>query len=151
LLALFGVVCLFVVAMALPETRPGVVHGPIGIGRALRTYVALACDRRFLGFTLCSTLASMGMFAYVAGSPFVLIELYHVPAQSFGWIFGLCAIGIVSAAQLNHRLLNYYRPVALLRGALIGMLACAVLLLIMTSTNWLGLPGVVAPLAGFVA
>jgi DHA1 family bicyclomycin/chloramphenicol resistance-like MFS transporter len=151
LLSVFGVVCLVIAATALPETRPGVVHGPIGIGRALRTYAALFCDRRFVGFTLLSTLSSMGMFAYVAGSPFVLIELYHVPAQSFGWIFGLCAVGIISAAQLNHRLLAYYRPVALLRAALFGMLGCAILLLIMTRTNWLGLAGVIPPLAGFVA
>jgi DHA1 family bicyclomycin/chloramphenicol resistance-like MFS transporter len=151
LLGLFGIACLLVVVTALPETKPGVSGGPIGIGRALRTYAALACDRRFVGFTLCSAFSSMGMFAYIAGSPFVLIELYHVPAQAFGWIFGSGAIGIISAAQINHRLLASHRPIDLLRMALVGMLGCGLVLLLMTTTNWLGLAGVVLPLVGFVA
>ncbi len=151
LLAVFGAACLSVVVTALPETKPGVSRGPIGIGRALRTYVSLACDRRFVGFSLCSTFSSMGMFAYIAGSPFVLIELYHVPAQAFGWIFGSGAVGIISAAQINHRLLSSHRPATLLRRALLGMVGCSLLLLVMTATNWLGLAGVVVPLVGFVA
>src|SRR5262249_13997287 len=82
LLGLFGALSLVVVVSALPETKPGTTHGPIGIGRAFRTFASLLVDRRFAGYCFTSTFSSMGMFAYIAGSPFVLIQLYHVPAQA---------------------------------------------------------------------
>ncbi|MFO0658834.1 MAG: hypothetical protein U0165_03225 [Polyangiaceae bacterium] len=33
------------------------------------------------------------MFAYIAGSPFVLIELHHVPAEQYGYFFDRTRLG----------------------------------------------------------
>ena len=41
------------------------------------------------------------MFAYIAGSPFVFIELHHVPASAYGWLFGANALGLIATSQLN--------------------------------------------------
>jgi len=54
------------------------------------------------------------MFAYIAGSPFVFIKLYGVPAEHYGWLFGSNAAGFILVAQLNARLLAKRGPAFLL-------------------------------------
>ena len=59
-----------------------------------------------IDLALGAGLAFAGMFAYIAGSPFVLIQLHGIPAEHFGWVFGLNALGFVVASQVNARLLK---------------------------------------------
>ena len=58
-----------------------------------------------------------GMFAYIAGSPFVFIKLYGVPAEHYGWLFGSNAAGFILVAQINARLLVKRGPAFLLARA----------------------------------
>ena len=50
------------------------------------------------------------MFAYIAGSPFVFIELYGVSPSHYGWLFGLNAFGLIAGSQWNARLLRRHAP-----------------------------------------
>ena len=61
---------------ALPETLPPARRASGGVGAVLKGYGKLLRDRHFLGGTLRSNFAFAGMFAYIAGSPFVFIELF---------------------------------------------------------------------------
>ena len=47
-----------------------------------------------------------GLFAYIAGSPFVFMELYELSEKSYGWIFGMNALGFIGGSQLNRYLLT---------------------------------------------
>src|SRR5690625_148939 len=70
------------------------------------------------------------MCAYIDASPYVLIELYRVPAQHFGWLFGLNALGLIMASQINARLLRFSTPEAILaRSIWMPLLAGLVMLL----------------------
>jgi DHA1 family bicyclomycin/chloramphenicol resistance-like MFS transporter len=81
-----------------------------------------------------------GMFAYIAGSPFVFIQLFHIPESSYGLIFGLNGVGLMLASQLNRRLLRSHRPEVILGWSVkVGALAAAVVFL----ATWAGLPHVV--------
>jgi DHA1 family bicyclomycin/chloramphenicol resistance-like MFS transporter len=82
---------------------------------AIANYISLLKNRNFIGYAIPDSFIRAGMFAYIAGSPFVFIELYHVPAQQYGWLFGANAIGIVSAAQSNRILLRHFQPETILR------------------------------------
>jgi DHA1 family bicyclomycin/chloramphenicol resistance-like MFS transporter len=42
-----------------------------------------------MGSLLAGTFASAGMFAFISGSPYVYIDYFGVPAQHYGWLFGL--------------------------------------------------------------
>jgi len=69
------------------------------------------------------------MFAWIAAAPYLVINLYKVPALYFGWIFGANAAGFMIAAQINRRLLKSYRADDILpRGALAAVIAAAILL-----------------------
>jgi DHA1 family bicyclomycin/chloramphenicol resistance-like MFS transporter len=144
-LALFGVACLVAVKAGLPETIPR-DQPRIPLSKAMGNYAALLADRRYLGYALSGGFGQAGMFAYISGSPFVIIDLYGTPAHYFGWLFGLNATGIVAFTQLNRRLLLRYDSDRVLDfGNLAGFLMC-ILLLIMAWTNAAGLIGILVPL-----
>ena len=114
----FGLICLALVHLTMAETRDTRQSAPLTPRRVLADYRALLGTRRFMAHGLTGGLASAGMFAYIAGSPHVLIELYGIPAEHFGWVFGLNAVGFVLASQLNARWLRQVPLATLLRRAL---------------------------------
>jgi MFS transporter, DHA1 family, multidrug resistance protein len=118
LLAAFALACLLAIHFGLRESHDIRHEPPLSLGAVLRGYGGLCASRPFLGYSLSGGLAMAGMFAYIAGSPFVLIELGGIPAAHFGWAFGANALGFVAASQLNARALKNHEPSRLLRRAL---------------------------------
>ncbi|KII30017.1 major facilitator transporter [Pseudomonas fluorescens] len=101
------------VALGLPESMPA--HLPRQpLSGALHQYGRLLKDPVYLGHALTGGIAIAGMFSYIAGSPFVIIKLYGIPAEHFGWFFGVNAAGFILVAQVNARLLAKRGPAFLL-------------------------------------
>ncbi|APR85774.1 Multidrug resistance transporter, Bcr/CflA family protein [Minicystis rosea] len=134
----------------LPETAqtrtPRLDVGAIGGG--LRSILR---DRGFLAFTMTGAFSQAGMFAYISGSPFVLIELFHVAPQKYGLIFGTNAFGLIAGSQINHRLLTRYSPGQILARATMSLTAAGLLLLAVAVSGWGGLWGIVVALFLFLA
>ncbi|WP_200626210.1 multidrug effflux MFS transporter [Pseudomonas sp. LAM2023] len=127
-LSLFSAGCLLAISLGLPESLPA--HMPRQpLSGALRQYLRLFADRVFLGHALTGSIAIAGMFAYIAGSPFVFIKLYGVPAEHYGWLFGTNAAGFILVAQVNARLLAKRGPAFLLARAVWLYLAAGLVLL----------------------
>ncbi|MFV3376680.1 multidrug effflux MFS transporter [Pseudomonas sp. NY11226] len=127
-LSLFSAGCLLAVSLGLPESLPE--HIPRQpLSGALRQYLRLLADRAFLGHALTGGIAIAGMFAYIAGSPFVFIKLYGVPAEHYGWLFGTNAAGFILVAQVNARLLARRGPAFLLTRAVWLYLVAGLVLL----------------------
>lgn len=136
----FGVLCLLLVLWGLPESLPVERRTRAGLGTALRVYGTLLADGRYMGYVLAAGLASGAMFAYISGSPFVFIELNGVPPERFGLLFGLNALGLILASQLNRWLLLRYASGQILVVAL-GVTATTGLLLAgVTATGIGGFP-----------
>jgi len=127
-LSLFSAACLVAIGLGLPESLPA--HMPRQpLSGALRQYLRLLADRVFVGHALTGGIAIAGMFAYIAGSPFVFIKLYGVPAEHYGWLFGTNAAGFILVAQINARLLAKRGPAFLLVRAVWLYLAAGLVLL----------------------
>ena len=127
-LTAFSALAALAVALGLPESLPdNVPRQPLS--GALRQYGRLLKDREFLGHALTGGIAMAGMFAYIAGSPFVFIKLYDVPAEHYGWLFGSNAAGFILVAQINARLLANRGPAFLLARTIWIYLAAGVVLL----------------------
>ncbi|WP_223504799.1 multidrug effflux MFS transporter [Pseudomonas sp. BF-R-24] len=122
------------VATGLPESLPA--HIPRQpLSGALRQYGRLLADPIFLGHALTGGIAIAGMFAYIAGSPFIFIKLYGVAAEHFGWLFGINAAGFILVAQVNARLLAKRGPMFLLARAVWVYLAAGLTLLAVSSLH----------------
>ncbi|MBH3414018.1 MULTISPECIES: multidrug effflux MFS transporter [Pseudomonas] len=127
-LSLFSAASLLAVSLGLPESLPASMPRQ-PLSGALRQYLRLLTDRVFIGHALTGGIAIAGMFAYIAGSPFVFIKLYGVPAEHYGWLFGTNAAGFILVAQVNARLLAKRGPAFLLVRAVWLYLAAGLVLL----------------------
>lgn len=127
-LAIFATLCLMAVLRWLPETRPQELP-PAPLSGAFGQYRALLGNAPFMGYSLAGGVAMAGMFAYIAGSPFVFIELYGVPAEHYGWLFGSNAAGFVIMAQVNARLVRAGGPAVWLRRVVLVYLSSGLCLL----------------------
>ncbi|HCR1551619.1 TPA: multidrug effflux MFS transporter [Pseudomonas aeruginosa] len=144
-----GLACLGV-ALWLPETIP--IHGERPpLSGALGQYRRLFADRLFLTYALSGGVAMAGMFAYIAGSPYVFIQLYGIPSEHYGWLFGSNAAGFIIMAQVNARLLRYRGPAFWLRRIIWGYLLCGLALLGIASLQPASLWLLLIPLFGCVA
>ena len=148
-LAVLGAACLALMATALPETST--TRTRIEPGTLVDGVKRLLGHRSFLAHTLTGAFSQAGMFAYISGSPFVLIELFHVSPQRYGWFFGANALGFIAASQVNHRLLAGRGPGALLARGTVATAAMGAILLALAVTGIGGLPAVAAALFGFMA
>lgn len=117
ILALAGLATLLAVWRQLDETLTTPLPS-LSPQLVLGGYWQLLCNRHFMTQSLAGGLAMSGMFAYIAGSPHVLIELYQVAPGHYGWIFGANALGLIAASQVNARLLRHHSLHGLLRAAM---------------------------------
>jgi len=132
---IFVSMCLLAVYFTLAESHHQRAQ-PLQLGKVLTSYGQLLVNRTFMGYTLSSGLTFSGMFAYIAGSPHVFIELHHLSPTHYSWIFGSNALGFITASQLNAYLLR--------RGyAMLGILQRAIWLPALVSSSLL-----IAELAG---
>jgi MFS transporter, DHA1 family, multidrug resistance protein len=128
----------------LPETLPSA--RPLALGYILATYRGLLADRFFLGASLATGFSSAGMFAYIAGSPFVFINLFGVKPERFAWFFAANAAAVVIGAQINGRLLHGHSPERVMRAAAFVQAAAGVLLIAATRFTPSSLASIALPL-----
>lgn len=128
-LALFGAVCLAGTWLGLPETHPSSPDSALDLRSVAARYRSIGTDRRFVIYCLAGALGMGGMFAYIAGSPFVFIGHYRFAPNQYGLLFGLNSSGIIAAAQVNRMLLRKRRPEALVRGVVLVELVLGAVLL----------------------
>ena len=87
---------------------------------------------QFYTYTLTGAFAASGLYTYIAGSPHVFMELYGVSEKQYGWIFGIIAMGLVIASQVNTFLLRKYSSQKIVRVTLICQVFAGALLFLGT-------------------
>jgi DHA1 family bicyclomycin/chloramphenicol resistance-like MFS transporter len=135
-LALANFLCMLCIAFLLPETNAK-KHAAIRAKAMAKGYGRLLTNRNFVGYLIPDTAIRAGMFAYIAGSPFVFIQLFGIPANRYGLVFGLNGLGLVAASQVNRRLLRAFQPETILRWSVRIAAAAAALVFLFT---WAALP-----------
>jgi MFS transporter, DHA1 family, multidrug resistance protein len=105
-----------------------------------KSFLAVFTNPRFYTYCLTGSLAFTGLFAYVAGSPVVFMNVFGVSQKAYGWIFALLSVGFIGSSQLNNLLLKRFNSQQILRFILICYLALAILFFIFSQMGWLALP-----------
>ena len=103
---LWGVICLLVVGLRLPETLPRERRGQVSLAGAFAIYGRLLLDPLAIGLLLAGGMSFAAMFAYITGSPFYFIELQRFSPLAFSLVFAANALGIFAANYLNSRLVK---------------------------------------------
>jgi MFS transporter, DHA1 family, multidrug resistance protein len=119
-LAVFSLALLLAVLLWLPETLPAERRQTGGISPMIAAFRVLLTDRLFMGYGLSAGLAFGAMFAYIAGSSFVIQNIYDVSPQAYSLMFGANALGIVTMSQINARVVRRAGPRKMMTVGLIG-------------------------------
>ncbi len=135
-LFLLGIVMVMISAFKLPETLPEENRRPTSIASSLKTMGYLLKDPSFIGYAIVVCFVQGGTFAYVAGTPFVYQDLYHVSPQVFSVLFGINGLAIIFGSFLVGRLSSHFSERSLLRTGVIMSLTANTILLIATLFHW---------------
>ena len=150
-LAAYGAFWLAIVTLFLRESLPVDRRRRQRALEVFATYFGLLRDRSYIGYVVTGALIFAGLLAYIAGSPFVFIELFHVPPERYGLLFGMNAIGIITASQFNRWLANRYDARDIISAVLPVSVTAGLVLLLDAYTGFGGFPGILLPLFFYIA
>lgn len=134
-LAAFGLTSLCASAAFLPESLPPEKRITRPMRELIRIYGKLLHERQYLLYAIALGCVSGINFAYIAGVPFLFIELHGISPQQFGLFFGANACGLIGASQLNRRLLRRVSAERVVSVAIMATLITSLLLTMATITN----------------
>ena len=147
LLAIVGALLLAAAARLLAESNVHRDPRATSPGALARNYAALLADRRFTGHALCVAASYGGVFAWISGSAFVLIESLGVPVAWFGVWFGLSVIPYVAANLVTGRMVTRIGPHRILRVGVSVALGAGLLLAGLALAGVHNLPALLLPVA----
>jgi DHA1 family bicyclomycin/chloramphenicol resistance-like MFS transporter len=138
-LASIAVFVLMLVLLFLPEGHrpdPTVSLKPRPI---ILTFINVVRNPQFATYTFSGAFAFATLFIYVAGSPVIFMEMYHVSPQGYGGIFALLSVGFIGGSQLNIWLNRTYSSARIFHVALICQVITSFVFLICVFYGWIGL------------
>ena len=135
ILAVFSAI-LLVGSLIFRESLPKEKRVTGGVDVALKNYITLIKDRRFLGQTLIQLFAFGGFFAYISGSSFVYQNIFNLSAQEFSYFFGINSCGIILASAISGRISNVITSRQLLTFSLWQLTISSLLFLIAMIFEW---------------
>lgn len=103
-LAGYGAVGALAVWLGVAETNPYPDPLALSLRRIVGNYRILLGDRRYIGYVLCCSFTYAGLFAFLSGASFVIIELLGFPPQQFGFFFFFVVGGYMAGGLVSGRL-----------------------------------------------
>ncbi len=137
------IMAFYFLAESIPAERPSAI-GP-------KLWLQLLTDRRYLRYALPANLVQSSVFAYIAGAPFVFIELMKLSPQQFAWLFGSNAVGLMVCGRINASIVGRLGPELIFRRAMLATAAIGALLFVMAAGGWGGFWGLAIPQFLFVS
>jgi DHA1 family bicyclomycin/chloramphenicol resistance-like MFS transporter len=110
----------------------------------ITNFLSVIKEPQFYTYAISGSIAFSGLFAYVAGSPLVFMDIFHVSGKVYGWIFAFLSVGFIGFSQFNTFFLKYYRSEQIAVVALSGQVIVSIVFLIGALNGWYGLAGTIA-------
>ena len=139
ILAVFSTI-LLVGSLLFRESLPKEKRITGGVNVAVKNYITLIKDKRFLGQTLIQLFAFGGFFAYISGSSFVYQNIFNLSAQEFSYFFGINSCGIILASAISGRISNVITSKQLLTFSLWQLTIGSLLFLVAMIFEWSLIP-----------
>jgi len=128
-----------------PDTSISLKPKPI-----ITNFLKVLKEPQFYTYAFTGAIAFSGLFTYVAASPIIFMDIYHVDAKIYGWIFAFMSVSFIGSSQLNSVLLKRFSSEQMIFAALILQSLIAIVFLILALNNLLGLYQTIAMLFLFL-
>jgi len=133
-LGLLGLLLSGMTVWGIKESLPVERRVPGNFMEVLRNYSSLLRNRSFMGFALVNGILFAGVFAYVAGTPFIYQNMYGISPQLFSVLFALNGLGIILGSQFVKRLAGRMDERRIFRiGLLLAFVTTTVILIVVLS------------------
>jgi DHA1 family bicyclomycin/chloramphenicol resistance-like MFS transporter len=87
----------------IPDTSISLKPRPI-----LLSFWTILKNPQFITYALAGAFSFAGLFAYVAGSPLIFMDGFHMGAKAFGMVFATLTMGFIGGSQVNVFLLRKF-------------------------------------------
>ncbi len=94
-LAAYSLVGILALKLQLPETAPPGNHHVISPKQLLANYTTLVRHHSWRWYTLACSFVFAGLFSFLSGSPFVIIDFLGYPEEEFGLFFSIIVAGFM--------------------------------------------------------
>lgn len=128
-----------------PDTSISLKPKPI-----ISNFLKVLKEPQFYTYAFTGAIAFSGLFTYVAASPIIFMDIYHVDAKTYGWIFAFMSVSFIGSSQLNSVLLKRFSSEQMIFGALILQSFVSIVFLVLSLNNLLGLYETIAMLFVFL-
>ena len=128
-----------------PDTSISLKPKPI-----ISNFMKVLKEPQFYTYAFTGSIAFSGLFTYVAASPIVFMDIYHVDAKTYGWIFAFMSVSFIGSSQLNSLLLKKFSSEQMILAALISQSVISIIFLLLSVNNLLGLYETIAMLFLFL-
>ena len=120
-----------------PDHSVSLLPGPI-----LSDFRRIVCNAQFLVFTLAGAFSFAGLFAYVAGSPIIFMDGFHMGTKAFGMVFAGLVMGFIGGNQVNVFVLRKFSSRQVFSVALTAQVVIGILFFAGMRTHSIGLSGI---------
>lgn len=108
-------------------------------GPMLASFASILKTPQFYTYACAGAFAFATLFIYVAGSPVIFMERFHVTPKVYGGIFALLSVGFIGGSQLNMFLTKRYKSEDLFRAALFCQVVIGFVFMIGSWLDWYGM------------
>lgn len=150
ILTFMGIAVLLASKFLLPSTYKPDLTLSLMPKPIISNFLAVLKQPQFYTYALAGGIAFSGLFTYVASSPAVFMDIYHVDEKIYGWIFAFLSISFIGTSQLNSYLLGKYTSEQLINVGLIVQVMVSVIFAVGIYLNMFNLYGVIAMLFLFL-
>ena len=117
----------------------------------ISNFLKVLKEPQFFTYAFTGAIAFSGLFSYVAASPIIFMNIYHVDAKTYGWIFAFMSVSFIGSSQLNSVLLKKFSSEQMIFSALIAQSVISIVFLILSLNDLLGLYETIGMLFLFLA
>lgn len=139
ILMFMGIAILIAAQIGLPNTYKPDTSISLKPKPIISNFLKVLKEPQFFTYAFTGAIAFSGLFTYVAASPIIFMDIYHVGAKTYGWIFAFMSVSFIGSSQLNSVLLKRFSSEQMIFGALILQSAVSIVFLILSLNNLLGL------------
>jgi DHA1 family bicyclomycin/chloramphenicol resistance-like MFS transporter len=135
---------LIAVIFTLPESYKPDASYSLKPGPIINNFLLVIRTPQFYTYAIAGSIAFCGLFAYVAGSPLVFMDVFDLSKKEYGWVFAGLSVGFIGSNQLNSLLIKRYKSEQVVKVALTAQVVVGLIFLIGALNGWYGLGGTIA-------
>ena len=151
LLATIALLILTAIFLFLPEGHQPDHSISLRPGPMISGFWHIFREPQFLTYTLAGAFSFAGLFAFVAGSPLLFMDGFHMGTKAFGVVFAVLVMGFIGGNQLNVFLLRRFNSQRIFQNALLLQVAIGIVFFAGTRARLFGLAATMALFFFFLA